>query len=140
MDRIEKQFLPECKVDIKILKDHILMDANKEDLLPTSLIDKYDVTLGALMQALRELIDEGFLLLTEKKWIRISENGKKEVKEVKEIEEENKYYIIDGTLSYVNSFFDRNSNVEINKPCLPSTEGLKKIMEGRGQLKTSNKK
>lgn len=116
------------------------MDANKEDLLPTSLIDKYDVTLGALMQALRELIDEGFLLLTEKKWIRISENGKKEVKEVKEIEEENKYYIIDGTLSYVNSFFDRNSNVEINKPCLPSTEGLKKIMEGRGQLKTSNKK
>lgn len=52
-------------MDIEGLEYFILQDAVTEDLLPTALISKYDVTLERLMSVLRSLLNEGYLTLTE---------------------------------------------------------------------------
>lgn len=124
-------------MDIEGLDYNILKDATHEDLLPTALISKYDATLERLMHRLRMLLDEGYLSLSDGKWIRITEKGrqcvkKKEEEEISEIEEWKSIYI--------ESFFCRSNTVEVNEPYLPSTEGLKKIMEGAGYRETSNEK
>lgn len=51
-------------MDIEGLEYFILQDAVTEDLLPTALISKYDVTLERLMSVLRSLLNEGYLTLT----------------------------------------------------------------------------
>jgi predicted transcriptional regulator len=57
------------------LKYQILKDAEQQDLLPTALINKYDVSLEWLMEILKSLLNDGFLALTEGKWLRITEKG-----------------------------------------------------------------
>lgn len=128
-------YLEGCKMDIEKLKKQILEDASKEDLLPTSLMSKYDITLNSLMKALRDLLDNGFLTLTDKKWIRISEIGKRTT----ETKEDNKKYEDEGP-GYYKGFFSRSNTVEVNEPYLPTIKGLKKLLEGRGLKETSNKK
>lgn len=135
MAQIVRLYLEGCKMDIEKLKKQILEDASKEDLLPTSLMSKYNITLDSLMKALRDLLDNGFLTLTDKKLIRISDNGKKAT-ETKE--DKNKYE--DEESEYYEEFFSRSNYIEVNEPCLPSIKGLKKILEGRGLKETSNKK
>lgn len=124
-------------MDIEGLGYLILQDAGKEDLLPTALISKYDVTLERLMNVLRLLLNEGYLTLTEGKWLRITEKGKQSIKEK---EEDEIGQIAEWRSSYIDEFFSRGNMVEVNEPHLPSTEGLKKIMEGVGQKETSNEK
>ena len=63
-------------MDIENLEYQILKDAEKEDLLPTALISKYDVTLERLMDVLKAMLREGFLKLTEGNWLSITEVGK----------------------------------------------------------------
>ena len=130
-------YLHVFKMDIDNLKYQILKDAAQENLLPTALITKYDITLERLMQELKSLLDEGYLTLTEEKWIRITEKGKQDLKE-KEEEETGKLGAWKS--SYIEEFFSRSNKVEINEPYLPSIEGLKTIMEGAGLKETSNEK
>jgi len=122
-------------MDIEGLEYLILQDAAKEDLLPTALISKYDVTLERLMNVLRSLLNDGYLKLTEGKWIRITEKGRQSVtkREEEKVDEIDRW-----KLNYIEEFFSRNSTVQVNEPCLPSIEGLKKIMEGEEQKETSN--
>ena len=122
---------------IEDLEYYILRDAAREDLLPTTLISRYDVTLDRLMRCLRSLLDEGYLMLTEGKWIRITEKGRQIVKEK---EEEEIREIEAWKSNYVEEFFSRENAVEANDPYLPSADGLKNIMEGEGQKETSNEK
>lgn len=75
MTQTVSQFLREYKMVIDKLKYQILKDAEQNDLLPTALISKYDVTLERLMDVLKSLLDEGCLALTEGKWLRITEKG-----------------------------------------------------------------
>ena len=131
------QYLHVYKMDIEGLEYLILQDAAKEDLLPTALISKYDVTLERLMSVLRLLLNEGYLTLTEGKWLRITEKGKQGIKEK---EEDEIRQIGEWKSSYIDEFFSRSNTVEVNEPYLPSTEGLKKIMEGAGLKETSNEK
>lgn len=135
MVRKGNQFLHVFKMDIEGLDYNILKDAAHEDLLPTALISKYDATLERLMHRLRLLLNEGYLSLSDGKWIKITEKGKQYVKkkEEEEISEIEKW-----KSSYKESFFCRSNTVEVNEPYLPSTEGLKKIMEGAGYRETSN--
>ena len=137
MDQRANQYLHGYKMDIEGLEFLILQDAAKEDLLPTALISKYDVTLERLMSVLRSLLNEGYLTLTEGKWLRITEKGKQSIKEK---EEEEIREIEAWKSNYVEEFFSRSNTVEVNEPYLPSTEGLKKIMEGAGLKETSNEK
>ena len=53
------RYLHVYKMDIEGLEYLILQDAVTEDLLPTALISKYDVTLERLMSVLRSLLNEG---------------------------------------------------------------------------------
>lgn len=131
------QFLHGYKMVIEGLEYLILQDAAKEDLLPTALISKYDVTLERLMSVLRSLLNEGYLTLTEGKWLRITEKGKQSIKEK---EEDVIRQIGEWKSSYIDEFFSRSNTVEVNEPYLPSTEGIKKIMEGAGLKETSNEK
>ncbi len=124
-------------MDIEGLEYLILQDAVKEDLLPTALISKYDVTLERLMSVLRLLLNEGYLALTEGKWLRITEKGKQSIREK---EEDEIRQIAEWKSSYLEEFFSRGNTVEINDPYLPSADGLKNIMEGEGQKETSNEK
>lgn len=128
-------YLHGYKMDIEGLEYHILQDAEKEDLLPTALISRYDVTLERLMDVLKSLLNEGYLTLNEEKWIRITEKGRLCVtkKERELLNEVNRW-----KSSYIEEFFSRDSTVQVNEPCLPSIEGLKKVMEGEGQRETSN--
>lgn len=128
-------YLHVYKMVIKELEFHILQDAVKENLLPTALISKYDVTLDRLMHSLRSLLSEGYIELTEGKWIRITEKGRLSVtkKEEEQLDEIDLW-----KSSYIEEFFSRSSTVQVNEPCLPSIEGIKKIMEGEGQRETSN--
>lgn len=135
MVRKGNQFLHVFKMDIEELDYNILKDATHEDLLPTALISKYDATLEKLMHRLRILLDEDYLSLSDGKWIRITEKGKQYVKKK---EEEEISEIEEWKSSYTESFFCRSNTVEVNEPYLPSTEGLKKIMEGAGYRETSN--
>ena len=122
---------------IEGLEYQILKDATQEDLLPTAMISKYDVTLERLMYVLRSLLNEGYLALTDGKWIRITEKGRLSVREKEEAEIQE---LEDWKSSYMDEFFSRSNTVEVNEPYLPSTEGLKKIMEGAGLKETSNEK
>lgn len=129
------RYLHGYKMVIEGLEYHILLDAVKENLLPTALISKYDVTLDRLMHSLRSLLCEGYIELTEGKWIRITEKGRQSVtkKEEEQLDEIDLW-----KSSYIEEFFSRSSTVQVNEPCLPSIEGLKKIMEGEEQRETSN--
>ena len=122
---------------IEGLEYQILKDATQEDLLPTAMISKYDVTLERLMYVLRSLLNEGYLALTDGKWIRTTEKGRLSVREKEEAEIQE---LEDWKSSYMDEFFSRSNTVEVNEPYLPSTEGLKKIMEGAGLKETSNEK
>ena len=124
-------------MDIDSLEYQILKDAEQGDLLPTSLISKYDVTLDRLMDVLKSMLDEGYLILTDGKWLRITENGERCIIKT---EEETADEIDHWKSSYINDFFSRSSTVEVNEPYLPSSEACKRIMEGEGQGETSNKK
>lgn len=119
------------------LKYQILKDAEQQDLLPTALINKYDVSLEWLMEILKSLLNEGLLALTDGKWLRITERGRqglsKESKEEKAAEEdENK------KMSFIKEFFTRNVTVGVNEPYLPSSITCMKIMESERQKETSN--
>lgn len=120
-------------MDIEELEYLIMKDAEQGDLLPTSLISKYDVTLERLLHILRLLLDDGCLTLTDEKRIKTTEMGKRSVeeKEKEKIKEIDKW-----KSSYIDDFFSRSNTVGVNEPCLPSTDGLKKIMEGKRE--TSN--
>ena len=131
------QYLHGYKMVIKGLGYLILKDAAREDLLPTALISKYDVTLERLMYVLKSMLNEGYLTLTDGKWLRITEKGRLSEKEI----EESEIQEIEGwKSSYMDEFSSRNNTVEVNEPYLPSIEGLKKIMEGAGHKETSNEK
>lgn len=120
-------------MDINQLKYQILKDAEHQDLLPTTLINKYDVALDGLMEVLKSLLNDGSLVLSDKKWLRITEKGLLSLTEVEEIAEE-EYE----RSSYFDEFFSRSNTVLVNEPCLPSLEGCKKIMEGESHKETSN--
>ena len=124
-------------MDIEGLAYLILQDAAQDDLLPTALISKYDVTLEKLMHELRLLLDEGYLSLTDGKWIRITEKGKQSVREK---EEQELTKIEEWKSSFIDEFFSRGITVGVNEPYLPTIEGLKIIMEGAGLKETSNEK
>ena len=122
-------------MDIENLEYQILKDAEQEDLLPTALISKYDVTLERLMDVLKAMLREGFLKLTEGNWLSITEVGKQYILKV---EEETAEEIDNWKSSYIDEFFSRSSTVEVNEPYLPSAGACKIIMEGECQEETSN--
>jgi len=122
-------------MDIENLEYQILKDAEQEDLLPTALISKYDVTLERLMDVLKAMLREGFLKLTEGNWLSITEVGKQYILKV---EEETAEEIDNWKSSYIDDFFSRSSTVEVNEPYLPSADACKKIMEGESKEETSN--
>lgn len=124
-------------MDIEGLAYLILQDAVQNDLLPTALISKYDVTLERLIYELSSLLDEGYLSLTDSKWIRITEKGKNSVRER---EEQELAIIEEWKSSYIDEFFTRGITVGVNEPYLPTIKGLKNIMEGAGLKETSNEK
>lgn len=136
MTQTVSQFLREYKMVIDKLKYQILKDAEQNDLLPTALISKYDVTLERLMDVLKSLLDEGCLALTEGKWLRITEKGM--LCSIKEIEDVNK--TIYGNQNYLAEFFSRSGSIGVNEPYLPSSETCKKIMEGEKSKETRNEK
>lgn len=122
-------------MDIDNLEYQILKDAEQRDLLPTALISKYDVTLERLMDVLKAMLNEGYLILTGGKWLGITEKGKlRIIKTDAETADE----IENWKLSYIGEFFSKRSTVEVNEPYLPSVEACKKIMEGECQQETSN--
>lgn len=124
-------------MDIEGLAYLILQDAVQNDLLPTALISKYDVTLERLIYELSSLLEEGYLSLTDSKWIRITEKGKNSVRE----REEQELAIIEACKSsYIDEFFTSGITVGVNEPYLPTIKGLKNIMEGAGLKETSNEK
>lgn len=135
MDQNASRYLHGCKMAIEELEYQILKDAAQEDLLPTALISKYDVTLERLLHVLRLLLDEGYLTLTDGKWIKITEKGKRSVEE-KEKEQIKK--IEEWKSSYIDEFFSRSNTIDVNEPCLPSIDSIKRIMEGGGLRETSN--
>jgi predicted transcriptional regulator len=116
------------------LKYQILKDAEQQDLLPTALINKYDVSLGWLMEILKSLLNDGLLALTEGKWLRITEKGKLSIAEEEDVPED------DRKTSYIEEFFTRSVTIGVNEPYLPSSITCMKIMEGARQKETSNKK
>lgn len=124
-------------MDIEGLAYLILQDAVQNDLLPTTLISKYDVTLERLIYELSSLLDEGYLSLTDSKWIRITEKGKNSVRER---EEQELAIIEEWKSSYIDEFFTSSITVGVNEPYLPTIKGLKNIMEGAGLKETSNEK
>jgi len=124
-------------MDIDNLKNLILKDAVHEDLLPTAMILKYDVTLEVLMNVLKDLLSEKYLVLTGEKWLRITEKGEQHIEK---IDTEMSDRIGYRNSSYIDDFFCRNICLEVNEPYLPSLEACKKIIEGECQKETSNKK
>lgn len=122
-------------MDIDNLEYQILKDAEQGDLLPTALILKYDVTLERLMDVLKSMLDEGYLVLTDGKWLRITEKGEQCVLKT---EEETAAEIEHWKSCYIDEFFSRSSTVEVNEPYLPSAEACKIIMEGESKKETSN--
>lgn len=119
------------------LKHQIMKDAEQQDLLPTALINKYDVSLEWLMEILKSLLNDGLLTLTDGKWLRITEKGKLDLskdpkKEEAPDEDENK------KTSFIEEFFTRNVTVGVNEPYLPSSITCLKIMESERQKETSN--
>ena len=135
MELSVQQYLHACNMDIDNLGYQILKDAEQGDLLPTALISKYDVTLERLMDVLKAMLLEGFLILTEGKWLRITEKGEQCIIKT---EEETADEIEHWKSSYIDEFFSRSSTVEVNEPYLPSTEACKIIMEGESKKETSN--
>lgn len=130
----DNQYLQGYKMVTDQLKYQILKDAEQQDLLPTALINKYDVSLEWLMEILKSLLNDGLLTLTEGKWLRITEKGKSNIAEegvVAEVEEERK-------TSYIEDFFTRNVTIGVNEPYLPSSMTCMKIMESERQKETSN--
>lgn len=130
----DNQYLQGYKMVTDQMKYQILKDAEQKDLLPTALINKYDVSLEWLMEMLKSLLNDGFLALTDGKWLRITEKGKSFIAEdekVTEVEEDRK-------TSYIEDFFNRNVTIGINEPYLPSSITCMKIMEGVRQKGTSN--
>ncbi len=117
-------------MDIDNLEYQILKDAEQGDLLPTALISKYDVTLERLMDVLKSMLYEGCLILTERKWLSITEKGKQYVIKA---EEETADKIDNWKSSYIDKFFRRSSTVEVNEPYLPSAEACKIILGGESQ-------
>ena len=131
-----KLYLHEFRMDIEGMEYLILKDAVQGDLLPTALISKYDVTLERLMSMLKSLLNKGYLTLTEGKWLRITEKGRKRVNKEEEkvdlTEDQWKY-------SFLDEFFCRSGcTVEVNEPCLPTIDAIKIIMEGERKEETSN--
>ncbi len=122
-------------MDINHLEYHILKDAEQGDLLPTALISKYDVTLDRLMDVLKSMLHEGYLILTDGKWLRITEKGEQCIVKT---EEEAADEIDNWKSSYIDEFFSRSSTIEVNEPYLPSAEACKIIMEGESKKETSN--
>lgn len=129
----DNQYLQGYKMVTDQLKYQILKDAEQQDLLPTALINKYDVSLEWLMEILKSLLNDGLLTLTEGKWLRITEKGKLSIAEedITEVEEDRK-------TSYIEDFFTRNVTIGVNDPYLPSSITCMKIMEGARQKETSN--
>lgn len=131
----ENQYLQGYKMVTEQLKYQILKDAEQQDLLPTSLINKYDVSLEWLMEILKSLLNDGFLALTEGKWLRITEKGKQSIAEEEDVPEED-----ERKTSYIEEFFTRSVTIGVNEPYLPSSITCMRIMEGARQKETSNKK
>lgn len=127
-------YLQGYKMVTEQLKYQILKDAEQQDLLPTALINKYDVSLGWLMEILKSLLNDGLLALTEGKWLRITEKGKLSIAEEEDVPED------DRKTSYIEEFFTRSVTIGVNEPYLPSSITCMKIMEGARQKETSNKK
>ena len=130
----DNRYLQGYKMVTDQLKYQILKDAEQQDLLPTALINKYDVSLEWLMEILKSLLNDGLLTLTEGKWLRITEKGKLSISEeedITEVEENRK-------TSYIEDFFTRNVTIGVNEPYLPSSITCMKIMEGARQKETSN--
>ncbi len=129
------QFSHGCKMVTEQLKYRILKEAVQNNLLPTALMEKLDIGLEELMDALTSLLEEGCLTLTEEKWIAITDAGREAVAKVEENAEEGF-----GETNYYEDFFTRWSSgtVEINEPYMPSIGAMKQIMEGAGKKETSN--
>lgn len=127
-------YLQGYKMVTEQLKYQILKDAEQQDLLPTALINKYDVSLGWLMEILKSLLNDGLLALTEGKWLRITEKGKLSIAEEEDVPED------DRKTSYIEEFFTRSVTIGVNEPYLRSSITCMKIMEGARQKETSNKK
>jgi len=120
----DSRYLQGYKMVTEQLKYQILKDAEQQDLLPTALINKYDVSLEWLMGILKSLLNDGFLALTEGKWLRITEKGKQSIAE-EDVPEED-----DRKTSYIEDFFTRSVTIGVNEPYLPSSITCMKIMEG----------
>ena len=136
MAPIVNQFLHGYKMVTEQLRYRILKEAKQNDLLPTALMEKLDVGLEELMDALTSLFDEDCLSLTEGKWIAITEAGREAVaKEEEKVKEEAL-----GEINYFEEFYTRWSGgtVGINEPYMPSIGAMKQIMEGVGKKETSN--
>ncbi len=130
------QFSHGCKMVTEQLKYRILKEAVQNNLLPTALMEKLDIGLEELMDALTSLLEEGCLTLTEGKWIAITDAGREAVtREEEKIKEEGL-----GEKNYYENFFTRWSGgtVGINEPYMPSIGAMKQIMEGAGKKETSN--
>ena len=129
----DNQYLQGYKMVTDQLKYQILKDAEQQDLLPTALINKYDVSLEWLMEILKSLLNDGLLTLTEGKWLRITEKGKQSIAEEEVVPEED-----NRKASYIEEFFTRSVTIGVNEPYLPSSITCMKIMEGVRQKETSN--
>ena len=130
------QFSHGCKMVTEQLKYRILKEAVQNNLLPTALMEKLDIGLEELMDALTSLLEEGCLTLTEGKWIAITDAGREAVTR----EEEKIKEVGLGEKNYYENFFTRWSGgtVGINEPYKPSIGAMKQIMEGAGKQETSN--
>lgn len=75
----EYQFLRGFKMDTKSLSLQILRDASKEDLIPISLLRRYDVSTNTILCILNLLIHSGKLALSPDNKLKITKEGLDEI-------------------------------------------------------------
>lgn len=79
MVKAEYLFLGGFKMDTKRLSIQILRDASKEDLIPISLLRRYDVSTNAILCILNLLIHSGKLILSPDNKLKITKKGLDEI-------------------------------------------------------------
>lgn len=100
-------------MDFSWLSSKILLDASKGDLIPISLLRKYDVSTDILLATLNLLIHEGKLTLESNNKLKITQDG------LKSLEQEEKKQDGKNRNARRKTHRRKNKRLTINEPYLP---------------------
>lgn len=107
------QSLEEYKMDFSWLSKKILLDASKGELIPISLLRKYDVSTDILLATLNLLIHEGKLSLESNNKLKITQDG------LKSLEQEEKKQCDEKRNAKRRTRKRKSKRLTINEPYLP---------------------